>query len=619
MIRQKLGVTLLFPIALFLGRAPVQAQVPDSVILRLMEDHSVPGLALAVVRGDSTSLYGWGQASEDPTDLVTPDTPFRIASVAKSLVAATVVTQAVERGIDLNADVEPLIGFRLNGPYSEPVTLHHLLTHTGGFDERMVGYAARTSGDMKPLSEYLPERMPERGWPAGAVVAYSNHGMSLAAYVVERAAGTTFGMVASASLFAGLGMTATRFIEAGEEIPPDATPALSCDEGACSAREHLFSHTYPAGLAFSTARDMAAFIGAVLEAQEEGGPLAELIPERFSHDARIPGISYGLFNQGFGPHRIVAHSGSAGGYWALLAMVPEESVGFFFAANGGSSQVGGILRDELLGELLGPQSAPEVRASRTEDPSIRAGTYELTRYSHTTIERLPQLFYNSIRLLARGDSLIVYSGGRREAFVQVDDSLYQGVGGGTLMAFGTREGKEYLFRASDVYGARLPAAYERRSPLTASRFVNEYVSWLMGLPLIFLVLVWPCVAGLSAYRRRRRSQEPAPTRGRQVIATLMALAASLLFTWFGFGFTARSNRLLESGELLYGMTKELTGLLWIPYAHILLTGFLLLALPYAWKQGWWGLPRRLLFSLLIPAVVLQAAFFFQWNYLPATW
>jgi CubicO group peptidase (beta-lactamase class C family) len=619
MIRHQLRAFFLFAAGILPAASPIRAQVSDSIIRGLMVDHSVPGLAMAVVRGDSTSLYGWGQGSEDPSDLVTPDTPFRISSVAKSLVAATVVTEARARGIDLNADVEPLIGFPFSGPFSGPVTLHHLLTHTGGFDERMVGYAARSSNEMRPLSEYFPERMPDRGWPAGALVAYSNHGMSLAAYAVERAAGETFGKVASASLFTFLGMTSTRFIEAGDRIPSDGARALSCDEEGCITRPELFSHTYPAGLAFSTARDMARFVRAVLEAHEEGGPLAELIPERFSHDSRIPGMSYGFFNQGYGPHRAIAHSGSSGGYWALLLLVPEAKVGFFLAANGGSSRVGRIVRDRMFELLLGPVPVPEAIAARTADPSSRAGSYELTRYSHNTIERLPQLFHNSIRVVARGDSLIVYSGGRAEAFVQLSDSLYQGVEGGHLMAFGTRDGKEYLFRSSDVYGARLPAAYERRSPLLAAGFLNEYLSWLVGLPLILLFLVWPVAAGFSAFRQRHHPREVVPTRRLQLTATLLALSACILYSWFGFGFTARSTRLLESGELLYGMTDALAALLWIPYAHTLLAGVLLLGLPLAWKQGWWGLPRRLLFSLLVPAVMLQVAFFFQWNYLPATW
>ncbi len=597
----------------------VGGQIPDSTVSRLMADHSVPGLALAVVHRDSTDIYGWGMATAEGTDLVTPDTPFRLASVAKILVAATVLRETRVRGVDLHSDVGPLVGFPLTGAFSGPVTLHHLLTHTGGFDERMVGYAARGSDDMQTLGEYLSNRMPDRGWPTGEVVSYSNHGMSLAAYAVERAAGRSFAEAAASSIFAPLGMTQTRFLEPGVRIPSSAAQALACDEDGCKARPHVFSHAYPAGLAFSTARDMGRFITAVIAARGEEGGLADLIPERFSHDARIPGMSYGFFNQGYAGRRVLAHSGSAGGYWALLLIVPEEEMGFFFAANGGNSSFGRALRDELLTELLGEAPAPAITPRRTEDPAIRAGTYELTRYSHRTIERLPQLFHNSIRLEATGDTLFVLAGGAAEPFLQVDDSLYQGLNSEELLAFGRRRGKPYLFRSSKVYGAHLPAAYERRHRVHSSYFMNEYLSWLLAVPVMVMVLLWPVLAGAGAYRRRRRGEKADRFKPPRLAVTLLTTISLVLFGWFVLGFTAQSNRLLETGEMLFGMPEALSRLLWIPYAHTALTGLTVLVLPVVWKGHWWNLPRRLVFSLMVGALLLQATFFLQWNYLPAMW
>lgn len=597
-----------------------QGPLPDSTVLRLMAEYSVPGLSLALVHGSAESSFGWGFASPDTTIRVTPDTPFRVASVAKTLVAASVLREASARGIDLHSDVEELIGFPLAEGFSEPVTLHHLLTHTGGFDERMVGYAARTQEDMRPLGEYLSHRMPDRGWPAGEIVAYSNHGMSLAAYAVERAAGRPFAEVAEKAVFQPLGMNNTAFLRAGDHIPAAAAPALECTgDGVCEAQQHLFSHTYPAGLLFSTARDMGLFIGAVLEAEDEDDPLSQLLPERYTHDPRIPGMSYGLFNQAYGGRRVLAHSGSAGGYWALLLLVPEEGLGFFFAANGGDSGFGPAFRDELLRRFLGSPSIQAPAPHPTEDPSTRSGAYELTRYSHRTIERLPQLFHNSITLQADGDTLWVFSGGRATPFLQVGDSLYGAVESEELLAFGNRRGIPYLFRSSDVYGAKLPAAYERRPRFGSAYFMNEYVSWLMAGPLLVLALLWPILAIVKSVLRRRRD-EPAPHPRIAPIGTTVSTAlAAGLFTWFVVGFTARSNRLLESGEMLFGMPEALSRLLWIPYLHVALTTVLVLLLPLAWKRGWWDLPRRLLFGLIAGALVLQALFFFQWNYLPASW
>jgi len=108
----------------------VHAQVDDSSIVRLMGEHSVPGLALAVVTPDSTVLRGFGSTRPEDGQAVTPETPFRVASVAKVLVAATVLAEARAGRVDLKADIAGSVDVPLEGDYAGPVTLHDLMTHT---------------------------------------------------------------------------------------------------------------------------------------------------------------------------------------------------------------------------------------------------------------------------------------------------------------------------------------------------------------------------------------------------------------------------------------------------------------------------------------------------------
>ena len=591
----------------------VHAQVEDSSIVSLMEEHSVLGLALAVVTPDSTSLFGFGSTRLEGGEPITGDTPFRLASVAKVLVAATVLTEARAGRLDVRSDISALVDVPLEGHYAGPVTLHDLMTHTAGFDERFIGYGARNSAEMRPLGEYLADRMPARGWPTGALVGYSNHGMSLAAYVVESGAGESFADVAASKLFGPLDMTSTMFLTRGGEIPVGAAEPSVCEDGECTALPHLFSNPYPAGLAFSTARDMSSFIAAVISGEDGPPGLEDLVPARFTHDPRIPGMSYGFFNQIHAGRRALAHSGLVPGYSALLLIFPEERVGFFFATNGGDASFGAELRDYLLDLTLGAAPAPSFISRRTEDPARRTGTYELTRYSHDTIERFPQVFLNSISVDARGDSLVILG----ERYLQVDDSLYQSVGGEKLLAFGTREGRSYLFRPSEVYGARLPAAYERRR--SSPYFLNEYVSWLFAIPVLAVFLGWPLLVGLGVFLRRRRRGDPRGFHALSLLATLCTAAAAILFGWFGMGFIARSNQLFDSGEIVFGMPDSLASMIWIPPAHLALTALLVLALPMAWKNSWWGLPRRIAYSALVLVFLLQVSFLVSWNYLPAVW
>ena len=54
------------------------------------------------------------------------------------MLTATAVMQLVEEGkLDLNADVNTYLeDFKIPDTYPQPITLHHLLTHTAGFEDR---------------------------------------------------------------------------------------------------------------------------------------------------------------------------------------------------------------------------------------------------------------------------------------------------------------------------------------------------------------------------------------------------------------------------------------------------------------------------------------------------
>ncbi len=593
------------------------AQVKDSAIRSLMEEYNVPGLSLSIVRGDSLTNLAYGYADSAATRPVTPETRFRIASVAKALVAATVLSEVAAGSLGLDDDVSGLT--KRSGPFSGPITLHDLLTHTAGFDERFVGYAARSSDTMIPLADYLYDRMPPRGWPVGEQISYSNHGMSLAALAVESAAGNPFAEVAKSTLFEPLGMFSTGFLRNGDAVPSGAAEPLRCREEGCEPVDHIFSHAYPAGLAFSTAPDMGRFVSAVLTAERDQTPLAALIPTRFKHDERIPGMSYGLFNQSYNGFKVLAHAGSVPGYWALMIIVPEKNVGFFFAANGGSSRFGEKLGDELLEDLLGPESLSLVTKRTTEDVAARAGVYEITRYSHETIERFPQVFLNSITVTTSDDTLQVYSGGRVREYVQTGDALYENVDGTDKIAFGTRRGEPRMFRQTFLYGAGLSVAYEKRARHRAPRFLNEYMSWLLAVPIMLLLLVWPLAAGVGAFMRKRSGIKGQNQRGHSRVALIFVGVGIALFTWFGFGFVAMSNRLFDSGEMFYGVPDSLAALTWMPPLHASIALMLAIGVILAWRNMWWDVFRRMVFTVAVVSIALQVAFFINWNYLPIAW
>ncbi len=127
--------------------APSQPQGPtdpaelesflDELFAKQMEEHHIAGAAVSVVK-DGKLLFakGYGYADLEKDIPVDPEqTLFRIGSVTK-LFTWTAVMQLVEQGkLDLDADINTYLDFRIPDTYPQPITLKHLLTHTAGFED----------------------------------------------------------------------------------------------------------------------------------------------------------------------------------------------------------------------------------------------------------------------------------------------------------------------------------------------------------------------------------------------------------------------------------------------------------------------------------------------------
>jgi CubicO group peptidase (beta-lactamase class C family) len=61
----------------------------------------------------------------------------------------------------------------------------HLMTHTPGFEDNVIGLFARSEKQMIPLGQLLARDLPARVRPPGQFAAYSNHGSALAGYIGE--------------------------------------------------------------------------------------------------------------------------------------------------------------------------------------------------------------------------------------------------------------------------------------------------------------------------------------------------------------------------------------------------------------------------------------------------
>jgi hypothetical protein len=456
--------------------------------------------------------------------------------------------------------------------------------------------------------------------------------MALAGYLVERATGIPFSEYARDSLFLRLGMNSTSYLDVVAARRADQAVGHLCDADGCTAVDEVYSHPYPVGLAYSTAADMARFLIVQLNAGRINGEsvlpaavIGRMQAVQFTHDQNIPGMSYGFFNQPELGWRALTHAGSVPGVRSLFLIIPDAGVGFYFVANGGRQRFGAALKDSLLARLLDErrQVRPAQPVSLSPEYVTQfAGPYQLTQYAHYTVEKLPALFAMSavLRSTERGSLVLPIEGGLE--FAPIDSLRFREIGGERVVVFrrDNRGRVTHLYGAMPVFGADFPAAFERRHRFDGARVKNEYMSYLLGLPLILILLVWPVTAAVAAWWGKRRNQPRRPADTGSRTAIILATLFSALFAWFGFGFVSRSTRMLMSATgIVTGMTPGMRLLLQLPYALGLLAAFVLGFAVVAWRRGYWGPARRVYYSLIATIALLVVAFLVRWNYLPPVW
>jgi CubicO group peptidase (beta-lactamase class C family) len=242
-----------------------------------LRDKHVAGATVAVVKdGALFFAKGYGYADVEQRKPVDPErTLFRLGSTSK-LFTWTAVMQLVEDGkLDLDADVNRYLDFKIPATYPEPITLRHIMTHTAGFEEDLRDLIAKDSAHMVPLGRWLETHMPERVRPPGNYASYSNYATALAGYVVERVSGLSWDDYIERRILGPLGMNRTT---GRQPLPPqfreDMSHGYSFSRGQFEPKEwEIIMGAAPAGSISASATDMATFMLAHLGngAVETGG------------------------------------------------------------------------------------------------------------------------------------------------------------------------------------------------------------------------------------------------------------------------------------------------------------------------------------------------------------
>ena len=583
----------------------------DGVMAAQQAAHGIVGVSVAVVAGGEVVLAkGYGHADLAAGRRVdAARTLFRVGSVTKPFVWTALMQLAEQGRLDLDADVNVYLGdVRVPPTFPEPVTLRHLMTHTAGFEDRVIGLFARTPDRLRPLARLLREEMPARVRPPARLASYSNHGTALAAYVLERVSGLPWESYVEKNILEPLGIEhATVRQPVPEALAPDLAVGYRWSLGEATPEPFEFVPAGPAGSMSAAAADIARFMLAHLQDGRYGA--TRILPERgarrmreraFGHDSGLNGVCLGFYEMSRNGRRIYGHDGATLWFHSRLALLPGEGVGFFVSTN---TDTGERARDQVFSAFLDryfpAPSAPPPPARA--DLGRLAGRYAPLRVSETTLARLAGLI-DTIQVAAEDGGLVTSGlGPEPRRWVPVNALVFREADGHDALAFRQDDRGRITHLFVDSFP---PIAFAR---LPASGTPAFHFAWA-GTCLVLLlsaVSFWP----LRAVRTRLGVAPPSRAAR---LARALGWTASLLLVSFMVGLVAV---LTDPVEIAFGVPPALRALLVLPLvASALAVPVAGLAL-LAWRRRWWSLAARLHYTAVAAALVALLAWLDRWNLL----
>jgi CubicO group peptidase (beta-lactamase class C family) len=319
----------------------------------------IAGAVVVVVKdGQVLTERGYGYSDVAKRTPVDPKlTLFRPGSVSK-LFTWTAVMQLVEQGkIDLDADVNQYLDFKIPPRDGKPVTMRNLMQHTAGFEEQVKGIM--TDDPKSPGYEALLKQwVPERVFAAGTTPAYSNYGASLAGYIVQRVSGESFDDYIEKHIFAPLDMKYSTF---RQPLPANLAPQMSQGYPLASGPSKPFEIVgpAPAGSLASPGEDMAHFMIAHLQNGEyHGNRILKAETAQFMHDSPLTVLpplnrmELGFFETNINGREVIAHLGDTQNFHTSLHLFLKENVGFYVSFNSlGKAGAAGGLRGALFDDF----------------------------------------------------------------------------------------------------------------------------------------------------------------------------------------------------------------------------------------------------------------------------
>jgi CubicO group peptidase (beta-lactamase class C family) len=511
----------------------------DGMMPSMLQTYDAAGAVIVIVKdGKVLTQRGYGFADVAKRTPVDPAaTLFRSGSISK-LFTWTAVMQLVEQGkIDLDADINTYLDFRVDGRGGKKITMRHLMTHRGGFEETikdMFTYEPQRNMSIeKRLKSFIPKYIAN----PGEVPAYSNYGTTLAGYIVQRVSRMPFDDYIEKAIFQPLKMQQSSF---RQPLPKSLMSNMS--KGYPTRSDPALPFEYisvgPAGSLSSTGSDMARFMIAHLQ---NGQSLMKPETAQLMHNSSVetvPGLNrmlLGFYETNLNGHRIISHGGDTIQFHSNLHLFLDNNVGLFMSFNssgnsGAPADPRDIILQNFVDRYFGGVSGPvkiDPRGAVSDANSV-AGHYARTRRFESNFLALTNIFLTTPVKANDDGSIMINTGSGDQQFVHVGPMLWADPKDGTLFGAKTVNGRVKLV------GINPAAAIFARQPVSIWHSGAVTIPSLAGALFVYLLigLSWPVNA-----IARRFYNVPAMRNRHQALTYIASRAITwatfaVLVTWF---------------------------------------------------------------------------------------
>lgn len=465
------------------------------------------GMAVAVFDKDNEFLKKYvGYADVENKNAVTQNTVFEWGSATKLLVWVSVM-QLYEQGrLELDENICNYLpeGFLTNLSYDTPVTMLNLMNHNAGFQELYVDIFVTDTNEYTSLEEALQKHEPAQVYEPGTVTAYSNWGVALAGFIVERVSGMSFCAYVHENIFAPLQMehSAVSIDLSDNEWVQQKRRELQCytAEGKLIPDCFYYITLYPAGMCTSTLDDFEKFAAAILREDsallKEPATWKELFsPSAYFGTSKIPLNYHGFWMVPFGVET-VGHGGNTAGCSAYLLLDRENQIGTVVMTNQSNEEV---YNSDMMELVFGKY----VRSNYTEDNEIPSGGFNTARTVHKGPFKIMELSYRTGIDAAHEDELWIFDdSGKRDKIVYSYGDYIQI----SMLGFVMKIGLILLWLAAIVFSAAsllirgimiIVRKAARKAPVKKKLGIWSTTAALLQLIVIFFLIL--IMGGVSSY------------------------------------------------------------------------------------------------------------------------